>query len=453
MTMNNPLRILVVDDEKDYCDVLEMILTTKGYTVETYSSVETAVKILEKESFDVIISDLIMPEIDGIEFLELVKSKYEETYFIMMTAFGTIENAVDAMRKGAYTYFIKGNKPEELLIEIEKISQLKTIMSENQYMKEKAKTEYMLNSNNAAYKNLLKITEKAANSDVNILILGESGAGKEVIARHIHACSPRRNNLFMDINCHAFSDNLLESELFGHEKGAFTGALNKRIGRFEASSGGTLFLDEIGDVSLDTQAKLLRSIETKQIYRIGKNEPISVDFRLISATNKNIEDEIKESNFREDLFYRISTIVLEVPPLRQRREDIPLLIDYFMDKCQSEMKRSITKIEKPVMSFLQDYNYPGNIRELKNIIERLVVLSENGVIKSSTLPTLRVKSEDANISFGQGRSLKDVRREIEIKHIKHTLKLCGNNYGKTAEKLGISRRQLFNKMTEYGLKE
>ncbi len=451
--MKNNLRILVVDDEKDYCDVLEMILSAKEYQVTTCLSAIDALTVLEKNTFDVIISDLFMPEMNGVEFLEIVKRKYDDTYVIIMTAFGTIENAVDAMKKGAYTYFIKGNKPEELLIEIEKISQLKTIMSENKYMKEKCcLNEYMLNSKNPEYNHLLKIAEKAANSDVNILILGESGAGKEVIARHIHASSPRSNNMFMDINCHAFSDHLLESELFGHEKGAFTGAINKRVGRFEAANGGTLFLDEIGDVSLETQAKLLRSLETKQIYRIGKNDPIDVDFRLISATNKNIEEEIKQGNFREDLFYRISTIVLEVPPLRQRKEDIPLLVDYFLQNCQSEMKKDIKKIEKPVLNFLENYGYPGNIRELKNFIERLVVLSEDGIIRKTSLPTLRAKCEDVEVNLDQDRSLKDVRREIEIKHIKNTLRTCGNNYGKTAEKLGISRRQLFNKMTEYGLK-
>ncbi len=451
--MRNNLRILVVDDERDYCDVLEMILGAKEYQVTTCLSALDALTILEKSTFDVIISDLVMPEMDGVEFLEIIKKKYEDTYVIIMTAFGSIENAVDAMKKGAYTYFIKGDKPEELLIEIEKINQLKTIMSENKYMKEKCCfNEYMLNSKNPGYNHLLKIAEKAANSDVNILILGESGAGKEVIARHIHANSPRSDHMFMDINCHAFSNHLLESELFGHERGAFTGAINKRIGRFEAANGGTLFLDEIGDVSLETQAKLLRSLETKQIYRIGKNEPVSVDFRLISATNKNIEEEIKKGNFREDLFYRIGTIVLEVPPLRRRKEDISLLVDYFLQNCQSEMKKDIKKVEKQVLDFLENYDYPGNIRELKNIIERLVVLSEDGIIKKSSLPSLRAKSGNFELNLDQNRSLKDVRKEIEIKHIENTLKSCGNNYGKTAEKLGISRRQLFNKMTEYGLK-
>ena len=450
--MTNSLRILVVDDEKDYCDVLDMILGTKGYHVTTCLSAIDALDTLEKQTFDVIISDLFMPEMDGVQFLEIVKSKYEDTYVIIMTAFGTIENAVDAMQKGAFTYFIKGNKPEELLIEIEKINQLITVISENKYMKEKYTNEFMLQSRNPVYNHLLRIAEKAANSDVNILILGESGAGKEIIARHIHACSPRNNHLFMDINCHAFSDNLLESELFGHEKGAFTGAINKRVGRFEAANGGTLFLDEIGDISLETQAKLLRSIETKQIYRIGKNEPIDVDFRLISATNKNIEEEIKAGRFREDLFYRISTIVLEVPPLRKRKEDIPLLVDYFFNKCQSEMKKNIKEVQQPVLDFLESYDYPGNIRELKNIIERLVVLSENGTIGSNCLPTVRARSEDIEVELDDQRSLKDVRKEIEIKHIQNTLRSCGNNYGKTAEKLGISRRQLFNKMTEYELK-
>lgn len=452
--MNQSFKILVVDDEKDYRDVLDMILKSKGYDVKTFARAADALKAMEQENFDLVISDLIMPEMDGVDLLQAIKNKYADVIVIIMTAFGTIENAVDAMKKGAFTYIIKGNNPEELLMEIENIMGFKKLKSENTYMKEKIeKTDYMLQSKNLEYNKLLKIAEKAANSDINILITGESGAGKEVIARHIHAMSPRRNNLFMDINCHAFSDSLLESELFGHEKGAFTGAVNKRVGRFEASNGGTLFLDEIGDISFSTQSKLLRAIETKKIYRIGKNESIPVDFRLITATNKNLEEEIEAGNFREDLFYRLSTIVLEMPPLRKRREDIPLLIDYFLKKCQQEMKINITEIEEDVFEFLKGYNYPGNIRELKNIIERLVVLSDEGRIKKDSLPTIKVRSEENEYYFDEGSSLKDVRKEIESHHIKHTLSICDNNYGKTAEKLGISRRQLFNKMTEYGLKE
>ncbi|MCG8482515.1 MAG: sigma-54 dependent transcriptional regulator [Clostridia bacterium] len=452
--MNHLFKILVVDDEQDYRDVLDMLLKSKGYDVKTFARAEDALEAMEQENYDLVISDLIMPEMDGVDLLEAIKSKYPDVVVIIMTAFGTIENAVDAMKKGAFTYIIKGNSPEELLMEIENIMSFKQLKDENIYMKEKiSNIDYMLESKNLEYNRLLKMAEKAANSDINILITGESGAGKEVIARHIHAMSPRKNNLFMDINCHAFSDNLLESELFGHEKGAFTGAVNKRIGRFEASNGGTLFLDEIGDISFSTQSKILRAIETKKIYRIGKNEAIPVNFRLITATNKNLEEEIEADNFREDLFYRLSTIILEIPPLRKRREDISLLIDYFLKKCQLEMKIKITKVEEDVYQFLKSYHYPGNIRELKNIIERLVVLSEEGTIKKESLPTIKAKSEENEFIFEGGCSLKDVRREIESQYIKHTLGLCDNNYGKTAVKLGISRRQLFNKMTEYGLKE
>jgi two-component system, NtrC family, response regulator HydG len=453
---NKQFRILIVDDEPDYCDVLDTILSAKGYSTKKSSKPKEVVNILSEEEFDLVLSDLIMPEMDGITLLKEIKKKQPKTYVIIMTAYGTIENAVNAMKLGAYTYVIKGSNPEELLIEIENIKKLRAYAEEETKVKETVKgSDYMLDTANAEFKNVLEISKKAAQSDANILILGESGVGKEVIAEYIHKESKRKNNPFMDINCYALSDNLIESELFGHEKGAFTGAATTRIGRFEAANGGTLFLDEIGDIPLSTQSKLLKAIESKKILRVGRNEPISVDFRLISATNKDLQFEIKEGRFREDLFYRLSTIVIEVPPLRRRKEDIDKLIDYFIRKSEAVMNIVITEVDESVMNFLRNYDYPGNIRELKNMIERLVVLSDNGAIRESGLMNTKAIPEVGGISEMSviDRPLRDMRSDFEAKYIEMLLEKNNHNIGKTAEILGISRRQLFNKISEYGLKQ
>lgn len=446
------LKILVVDDEQDYCNVMKVILTSKGHQVEICTSGAKALELLKETPFDLVISDLIMPEIDGNQLLQEIKSNYHDTEVIMMTAYGSIENAVGAMRKGAYSYVTKGGSPEELLREIEKLQSLQELKRENELLREKMYfVDAMLESNNAEFQAMLSMVRKAAASDTNILILGESGVGKEVIARYIHQVSPRKNRPFMDLNCHAIAETVLESELFGHEKGSFTGAMNKRIGRIEAADQGTLFLDEIGDITLPMQAKLLKTIENKKVFRMGSNEEIEVDFRLVSATNKDLEAEIDEGRFREDFFYRISTIVINIPALRERTEDLPLLIDYFFNKLQNDMKKPVKKIEKPVMDFLLSYNYPGNVRELKNIIERLVVLSENGIVGKEALPTTYARGK-TNIPDDENKELKEIRRDAEKAHIENMLRRHNNNMTRTAEALGITRRQLFNKISEYKIK-
>jgi len=318
----------------------------------------------------------------------------------------------------------------------------------------------MLESKSPKFRQVLALAERAAKSEASILILGESGTGKEVLASHIHDQSNRCDKNFLELNCQALSESILESELFGHEKGAFTGAAQKRIGLFEASNHGTLFLDEIGGISMNLQGKLLKAIENKQIYRLGSNVPIDVDFRLITATNRNLYKDMQEEHFRSDLFYRISTIVLELPPLIQRKEDIPLFISYFLKKFESETNKKIISIAESVNEFLNNYSYPGNIRELKNIIERLVVLSDSGRITEECLPPDIVnaasKAEAAlNNEEGiiaQDISLKELRSDIEKKYIVNLMQKYPNNLDKVAGVLGITRRQLFNKLVEYGLK-
>ncbi|QOX64328.1 sigma-54-dependent Fis family transcriptional regulator [Anoxybacterium hadale] len=445
------LRVLVVDDEQDYCNVMKVILTAKGHHTDVASTGAAALSLMEQGGYDLVISDLMMPEMDGRQLLHEIKSLYPGTEVIMMTAYGSIENAVEAMRDGAYSYVTKGGNPEELIREIGKLQDMLSLKLENQLLKEKVSVvDAMLESNNPAFQGTLSIARKAAVSDSNILILGESGTGKEVFARYIHQNSSRSKRQFMDLNCHAIAETVLESELFGHEKGSFTGALNKRIGRIEAADQGTLFLDEIGDIPLSMQAKLLKTIENKKIYRMGGNEEIEVDFRLVTATNKDLELEIEEGRFREDFYYRISTITINIPPLRKRKEDLPLLIDYFFKRSQNEMKKPIRKIDSHVTDFLLTYHYPGNIRELKNIIERLVVLSENGIVDTDSLP-VSGREDKRKQAVVLDRGLREIRKEAEREYIQSMLLKNNNNMSRTAEMLGITRRQLFNKIAEYQL--
>lgn len=451
------LRILVVDDEQDYCEVLKMILGGKGYTVETCNNGKEALEALEKSSFDIVISDLNMPVMDGYELLKEIRSREYDAEVIMLTAFGTIENAVETMKAGAYTYVTKGTDPEELLIEIRKIKDMRNMTRKNEILNKKINGNYMLESKNEKFNRMLLLAERAAASESNILILGESGSGKEVMASFIHEKSNRRKENLMELNCQSLSESILESELFGHEKGAFTGAIQKRIGLFEASHGGTLFLDEIGGVSINLQAKLLKAIENKTIYRMGSNIPINVDFRLITATNRDLKSDMEKEFFRMDLFYRISTIVLELPPLRERPEDIPLFIDYFVDKYSKEMKKENIEISENVRSLLTNYNYPGNVRELKNIVERCFVLSEHGEILEEYLPSeitsgYSNKPKESLFETDYTESLKEYRNKAEKIYIEELIKKYPKDMNKVAEILSISRRQLFNKLVEFGLK-
>lgn len=457
------MRILVVDDEKNYCDVLKMILTAQGYDVDTAGNGMEALDQMEREPYDVVISDLKMPVMDGSALLQEIRRRQYDTEVIILTAFGTIEKAVETMKAGAYTYVTKGSDPEELILEIAKIGEMRHISRNNRMLRERMAGDFMMESRSDRVNQMMKLAQRAAASDSNILILGESGAGKEVLASFIHSQSSRSQENFMELNCQSISESILESELFGHEKGAFTGADKRRIGYFEASDGGTLFLDEIGGISLNLQSKLLRAIENKKIYRLGSSNQISVDFRLITATNRDLKSDMEEGLFRSDLFYRISTIVLEIPPLRQRREDIPLFIDYFVGRFSREMKKEDVRIDPEVRQVLEEYDYPGNIRELKNLVERLLVLSDRGEIRSEYLPidlrsgSRKGRTDTAGDSSASGTvdfagSLKEYRSHAEKAYIQRLIQENPDDMNRVAEILSISRRQLFNKMVEYGLK-
>ena len=446
-------KILVVDDELQYQEVINMILQSEGYKTKVASGGEEALEILKKEEFHLVLTDLKMNGIDGIHLLEEIKNNYMNTYVMLITGFGTIKNAVEAMKKGAFGYFIKGNNPGDLLREIEKIKK----ECESTEKVEKINNKFLLDTKNYNFRKILEIAKKAASADVNVLITGESGTGKEVMARFIYENSKRKNEKFVAVNCQAFSSSLLESELFGHEKGSFTGAINKRIGRFEEAHGGTLFLDEVGEIDLNTQVKLLRVLENRTIEKIGSNKSIDVDFRLICATNKDFDEAIENKEFREDLFYRINTISIHLPSLKERKEDLPMLIDFFLKKSSAKYNKKIVKVEEDVMNYLLNYEYKGNIRELKNILDRLVVLSENGIIRKEFVlenVTPSIEPDCGNfIKLEDIKPLKEIKQEAEANYIKKVLERFNGNITKSAEYLEISRRQLFNKIVEYNVKE
>lgn len=439
------LKIIFVDDEKQQRDIMELLLVNEGYQVRTFSCVSAALTGMKKEEPDIVITDLRMEGRDGISFLEEIRQKYRTCKVILLTGYGSIENAVEAMKKGAWSYFVKGNGPEALLEELRKL-QLACQAEARTEGNEKAKQKYMLDTKSDKFRRVLNMLERAAKSSAHILLLGESGVGKEVLANYVHQLS-RPDKKFLAVNCHALSENLVESELFGHEKGAFTGAVSTHIGRFEAVEGGTLFLDEIGDVPLYIQSKLLRTLETETIERVGSTKSIYVEFRLVSATNVEMEQAMEQGDFREDLYYRLSTITVVIPPLRERKEDLPDLINFFLDKFCRQQGKEIVEIPEEVWKALLSYSYRGNIRELRNIIERLVVLSEDGKVYPEDLPE-QVQREQEQQVFAAG-SLKNARVRAEKEQIILALEQSGFRVKEAAAVLDISERQLFNKLKEY----
>lgn len=443
---NNAFRVLVVDDEQQYCDVLKLILEGENYSVSTTTSSTHALEWLENEHFDLVLSDFFMQDMDGFELLKRIKQNHLDTEVIIITGYGSIKNAVDAMKQGAFSYFIKSHDPDELLFEVAKVKRISELtLKLNQPA---AKGQYLMHSQNVKMKKVIDVIDKVADSNANILLLGESGVGKEAFAAYIHEKSSRLEKNFVPVNCHAYSKSLLESELFGHEKGAYTGATETRIGKFEFAEGGTLFLDEIGDATLDIQLKMLRVLDTRRIERIGSNRLIDVDFRMVCATNRNLDDMIKLGQFREDFYYRISTITLEIPPLRERREDIPQMVHFFMSKLSNDMKKPIKGIEDELMDYLIHYDFPGNIRELKNMVERLIVLTADGMLKKKDLYLNNKQPIPLQLM-----SLKENRQKNDRIYIEKVLRHTNGHLTQAADILGISRRQLFNIMQELNLED
>jgi two-component system response regulator HydG len=444
-------RILVVDDEASQRELLQVVLTEDGFTVETASSGEEAVKLVEGKFFNLVIMDMKMGGIGGLEALKSIKEISPAIQVLIVTAYASINTAVEAMRLGALNYLTKPIDLEELKVQVEKTLQLSELVAENQALRAQVEGTFRdtrIIGNSQRIHEIFDTLSMVAPTDATVLILGESGTGKELIADAIHVNSPRRSGPLVKVNCAALPETLLESELFGHEKGSFTGAVARREGRFKLADGGSLFLDEIAEMSLLLQAKLLRVIQTRSFDRVGGTETITTDVRLIVATNRDLEDEVKEGRFREDLFYRLNVIPIKMPPLRERREDIPLLAEHFLSIISERNNKMIRGFSPKAMDLLVRNRWKGNVRELENVVERAVIMARGDVIQQKDLPGHIIDGTEGEYAgVTPGRPLSELERDAIIS----TLEMTGGNRTETARLLGISRRTLQYKLKEYGI--
>ena len=439
------MHILIVDDEDSQRTLLAGYLKKKGFAVTTAASGREAIEKNRTEGFDLAILDLKMPDIDGIETMAKMKEVDPQIFFLILTGYGTVESAVHAMKIGAYDYLSKPVNLDELELLIERIRSDQTVHAELETLREEIAEQFKTESfvaESKAMTEVLHLMSRIAKSDATVLISGESGTGKEIVARLIHQASARKQQRFVPISCAALPETLLESELFGYERGAFTGADKRKLGKFELAHRGTLFLDEIGDVPLSTQVKLLRVLQEFSFERLGSTTPIEVDVRLISATNQDLKKKIQEGTFREDLFYRINVITMHLPALRERKEDIKPLVEHFIEKLSQRSTRKIRGVSKAALDKLVRYDWPGNIRELENIIERAMVLCRGEIIDVKDVP---LEAQPAARSSGE--RLQDVEKQ----HITTVLGKAGWNLSKAAERLGIHRNTLRAKIKEYGI--
>jgi len=453
----NDYSILIVDDEDAQRNILKGYLEKKGYKIFSASSGTDGIKAVQSNLIDIVLSDYKMPDKTGLEVLEEVKKINPEIGFVILTAYGTIENAVKAMRLGAFDYISKPVDLDELDLTIERIIENKNLKSEIQLLKSQLKEKFKIDSfisYSPKMEEVLSLASRAADSKATILISGESGTGKEVLAKSIHYISPRKDNPFIAVNIPALPETLLESELFGHEKGAFTGAEKAKKGRFELAHLGTIFLDEIGDIPINIQVKLLRVLQEHQIERLGSTESINIDVRIIAATHQNIEQKIKDGTFREDLYYRLNIVLLDLPPLRERREDILPLIDHFIEKYAKENNKEKLSLSKEASDSLIKYNFPGNVRELENIIERAVVLCRSEVIIFNDLPIVvnGFKAEN-EISLKESGTMIEQVEVLEKQLIYDALSKANGNQSLAGRMLGLTERNLRYKMQKYGIKK
>jgi two-component system NtrC family response regulator len=448
--------ILIIDDEAAQRDVLTGYLKKKDYIIFSASSGKEGIEIAKNNPVDIILSDFKMPDLNGIEVLEQVKRINPEISFVIVTAYGTVENAVKAMRLGAFDYISKPVDLDELDLMIERIVEHKNLKSENQLLKSQLQEKYKISSivsQSQKMEEVINVAARVADSKANVLITGENGTGKEVLAKAIHYISPRKDAAFVAVNVPALTETLLESELFGHEKGAFTGADKMKKGRFEIAHGGTIFLDEVGDIPQSIQVKLLRVLQEHQFERVGGTEKIEVDVRIIAATNKELEQKIKDGTFREDLFYRLNVVSVKIPPLRERKEDIVPMIENFIQKYSKENSKEKLEISKEVVDVLMKYNYPGNVRELENIIERAVVLSRGKVITLADLPmNIKGFKEEKTIGSLDEGTITDQVEALEKQLIYDALQQSGGNQTKAGKLLGLTERNLRYKLKKYNIK-
>jgi two-component system response regulator HydG len=441
---------LVVDDEEAICESLAAWLTKDGYRVITAASGTEALSCMDTHLFDIYLVDVKMPGMDGIELLTRIKERQPDAIIIIITAHGTIQTAVDAMKRGASDYICKPFDPEALSLTMERVAATKALREENLCLREQLMQRSDLGfegivAQSDAMMQVFAAIEDVAPTPSPVLIRGETGVGKELVARAIHMAGERPYGPFVALNCGAQTESLLESELFGHEKGAFTGAAKARRGRLEMASGGTLFLDEIGDIPPKMQVSLLRVLEEKQFQRMGGNQFINSDFRLISATHRDLTQLIREGRFREDFFYRINVIRIEIPPLRDRLEDVAPLADYFLERYSREIGKRILGLTQRALGMLTAYSWPGNVRELRNAIERAVVLARGQMIGTEELTFVNARSDECNLGTL-------TLEEAEISHIRNALETCGGNVTHAAKQLGIDRSTLTRKIKRYQLK-
>lgn len=452
--MLNHFQILVVDDEPAQLEMISGFLKKQGFNVITAASAERAFELFRQDAFDLILTDQKMVKMSGLELLQSVHGINPETPVIMITAFGTIESAVAALKQGAIDYLTKPLNLEELLHRIRQVSERYRILNENRELREALRERHRIEGivgESGAMLDVLSMVRRVASSEATVLIRGESGTGKELIAKAIHFASPRARGPLVKVNCAALPETLLESELFGHEKGAFTGALTSRQGRFELANGGTIFLDEIGDLPLHLQAKLLRVLQEREYEKVGSSRPIKVNVRVLAASHQPLEDMIKAGKLREDLYYRLNVVTIVIPPLRDRRSDIALLIDHFVRHYAAKNGKTIRGLTAQARNILLRYDYPGNVRELENIVERAVVLTREEVVGAGDLP-LTVQEPEAAEWEGEA-NLTGAVEALERGMIKGALARADGVQTHAAELLGISERALRYKLSKYGFRE
>lgn len=441
-------QVLIVDDEEGIRESLSQIIEDDGYETATASSGEDAIRTVQETVPDLVLLDIWMSGIDGLQTLKEIKDLHPDLPVIMISGHANIESAIKATKMGAYDLLEKPLSLDKVLLSVQRALEKKNLEMENRALRENLFRRWKLVGESQKMKQLAEQIRMAAASNSRVLILGESGSGKELVAHLLHEHSQRANGLFVEVNCAAIPQELIESELFGHEKGSFTGAFERKKGKFELADKGTLFLDEIGDMSLQTQAKVLRVIETQEFQRVGGNQNIKVDVRIISATNKDLAEEVRKGNFREDLFFRLNVIPIKVPALRERLEDIPLLVDHFLDIFAGEYGQQKKTISPEALSALQKHAWPGNIRELRNVLERLVIMTPSKVI-----PCVDILAPDApQADYFGFVTLKDARDAFEKDFIVRKLEENGWNVSKTAEVLGIERSNLHRKIKAYEIK-
>jgi DNA-binding NtrC family response regulator len=452
MMMQNTAKILIVDDEKVALKNLEHIMKKEGYEVVGTQSGPNALKLLEEQQFDVVLTDLKMEKVDGMQILKKCRDLYEDAEVVIITGYATLESAVQTMKHGAFYYVAKPFKLDEVRKVVKEAVEKVRLKMENRQLREhinKFQGKAKIVTEDVNMQRLLDTALQIAPTDCNIIITGESGTGKELFARYIHACSQRAEGPFFAINCGAFTEELLSNEIFGHEKGAFTGAQTLKKGLIEMASDGTLFLDEITEMPASMQVKLLRVIQEKEVLRVGSTEPLKVDVRFIAATNRDIQEAIKSGDFRQDLYFRLNVVSLHIPPLSERKDDIPLLSYFFLKKYAALMKKDVTEISQDVLALLMSYDFPGNVRELENVIERGVALTNGNTIEVAHLPE-DLKELSIRI-FRKKEGKIPSLEEQEKAYIKWVLKEVGDNKTVAAQILGIDRVSLWRKLKKYGL--